>query len=220
MKINQQGTYLPFAGVTVIATLLKQDETFWHKMQALIHQPLICKYFTPVPYESYHMTTNNLYVEEDCPDWSKFIDNNLTYFHSLSNRLLQNSHNLDVSIVDLKTHNAIQLIVLFDSPDDEEMIHNIAAQYRCADGIPRLFHVTLAYQYQAISNEDNQAMSAIFNAIKQMARDHHITLNPPALHIFRDMTQYTPWDGTANPFQPPINDDVPHDNCLPFFRFR
>ena len=213
MKIDQNGEYLPFAGVTVISPVVQENTTFWSELHnTLTSHPVLVKYFTPLPYESYHMTTNNLCVQASHDDWHAFIDRNLLFFKQLSAELIKNDEFLPlVTITGITTEGAIQLSVNFSPPDQEDAIINLAKTYNYTSGIPSQFHITLAYQYKKINHEDKPAFDAAIQAIRDTTRNCQITLNPPGLHTFNDMTHYTPWDGNTNPFQPD------EDNSHTFF---
>jgi hypothetical protein len=201
MKIDQNGKYLPFAGVTVISPVVQEDTTFWSELHTLVSNPVLVKYFTPLPYKSYHMTTNNLCVQASYDDWHEFIDRNLSFFEALSNELLNNVFEPTVAITGLTTDGAIQLTVNFNPSDQEDHVLTIARKYKCIDGVPFQFHITLAYQYKPISHKDILAFNTAIQAIQEKTNRQQLILNPPKLHNFNDMTHYTPWDGTSNPFQ-------------------
>ena len=202
MKINNCGEYRPFAGVTVISPVVQENTTFWSELHTLVSNPVLVKYFTPLPYESYHMTTNNLYIKENCDNWHEFIDTHLVFFERFSDNLAKYSFQPQVTITGVTTDGAIQLSVHFCLPDQEDTIFRIGEKHKCEEGIPSQFHITLAYQYKKITREDKPVFDAAIQAIRDTTRNCQITLNPPGLHIFNDMTHYTPWDGKTNPFQP------------------
>lgn len=218
MKIDKTGTYLPFAGVTIIATVSQQDSEFWQGIHNLLNQPIIRKYYTPLPNSSYHMTTNNLCVAKGKPNWIEFIEKNLSYFQALSETLKQHPHEIITSFTGITKQGAIQLNMLFNDPNQEQIIRSVATQHKCARGIPRIFHITLAYQYSTIEDDDIPAILTVLKTIenKLLEKPKPIELNPPALHIFQDMTQYTPWDGTTNPF---IKEHLADENSVSSFSF-
>lgn len=83
------------------------------------------------------------------------------------------------------------------------MIQQIAKELGLENKVPGVFHITLAYGYKEI--EDEQVFKEIQNKIGELFQickkyDQKILLSSPKLCFFQSMEQYTPWDGITNPF--------------------
>ena len=204
-KINSEGQYLTFPGVTVVASIDKIDQSLWRLVyETLIKIEGLNDYFSPMPYECYHMTTNNLFTKDEIgPEkWHSFLTSNSSYFQSLHRHLAENSFIPNISIQSVITDGAIQILVTLPQ-EQQDIIEEIASIHQSESGIPSFFHITLAYQYKDIQAELleqfnlvlNQELLSIFKAHKQT-----LSLAPPKLCFFNDMTKFTPWTGEEYPF--------------------
>lgn len=204
-KIDSKGNYLEYPGITIIAPIennLRTDnlglQTIYH---AIKESPLLSRYYAPLPYKSYHVTTCNLYTkEEQVTDWDNFITTRLDFFQMLSARLMENQFIPQVSIEEVQTCGALQL--LLELPENQRnIIESIAKEFNIEEGIPQFFHMTLAYEYKGIWDrkiyldikDEFAKIIANFSAQK-------IILKAPTLASFESMKKFTPWDGKVNPF--------------------
>ena len=56
-KLDSQGNYLPFHGITVVHSLQKASLAKLAKIEPFLRQsPLLSQYYAPLPLSSYHMT--------------------------------------------------------------------------------------------------------------------------------------------------------------------
>ena len=174
-KINDEGQFCAFPGITIVAAIPAESLNVWKTIYDCINEDqTIRRYYTPLPYTSYHMTAINLYTEHhhDADDWEDFITKEMPFFQ--------------------------QLQADFASKALQPQIHGVEA------GIPPKFHITLAYQYQSISpqeaslikNKLNDKLKAWFNPQQPV-----ITLDSPQVCYFNDMTQFIPWHGDTYPFK-------------------
>lgn len=90
-------------------------------------------------------------------------------------------------------------------PEQRMIIQRVASEFGLENKIPAEFHITLAYGYNEIEDEDS--FKEIKNKIGELLTICHkyeqpITLSPPELCFFHTMEQFIPWDGSTNPFIP------------------
>ena len=84
-KLDEQGNYTHFPGITVIASVNETDTLLRTIYEMLIKDKEFTDYFSPLPFSSYHMTTINLFTEEHIGSqkWKSFITGNNALFQSL-----------------------------------------------------------------------------------------------------------------------------------------
>lgn len=203
LKITAKGSYSHFPGVTVIAKVQNKDLDFCKKIYAcLVESELITQYYSPLPFESYHMTTNNLFTakKDGGDDWEAFINQNLTIFQRLHYYLKANAFNPQITITTTIVEGVIQLIG--ELPKDQIVIINaFASEFDLRDRIPSVFHITLAYQYKNIPIEAlNAIKKQLTEKLKHILTSQPLQLNPPQLCYFNDMTAFITWDGSSSPF--------------------
>lgn len=204
VKIDQHGHYCPFPGLTIIANTKKEDGDFWNTIYDAIKE-LHTDYFSVLPPSSYHMTTTNLVTAAQFPNeelWNKFIQDKLFYFNQLSQHLSQETHPLNITFNRLITNGVIQLEVNLH-PSQKADIQRFASLYGIDQRlIPIHFHITLAYQYKPLpQNEYLKVANNFKNALEPIFSEQmSIQLLPPELSYFLDMTDFHSWDGSENPF--------------------
>lgn len=206
MKIDKFGNYIPFPGVTIIAPVLSGDALFWQNLHSrLMACTHLSSYFTLLPSTSYHMTTNNLFTQFSVGDdnWPEFIDRCLPKLQEIHARLREFAFSSVAKVLSYSNNWAIQLVLEL-SPDQIKTIKDIAKEFDIAWGIPENFHMTLAYQYKHMNPRMGEIIdleiSAALDDILRMHTHPIIRLQAPKLHIFHDMTAFTPWDASSNPF--------------------
>ncbi|KTD63845.1 hypothetical protein Lsan_1278 [Legionella santicrucis] len=203
-KIDSTGNYIEFPGVTIIAPIIKaaQENNFLHKIhQSLASSTLLTQYYTPLPDESYHMTTCNLYTKnEHNLDWFKFITDKLEFFQNLFTQLKAHEFTPEVSIEAVQVGRALQLRLSL--PESQKaMIRELAQTMGIEEGIPSFFHITLAYCYKNISDKKlHQEITAAIEEIIAPYINQKIKLHVPTLCYFESMQAFIPWDGVAYPF--------------------
>ncbi|MDR3443527.1 MAG: DUF1868 domain-containing protein [Legionella sp.] len=202
-KINNQGQYTIYPGITTIATIQKQDDEFWQKIHNMVKIPLISDYFAPLPYESYHMTTINLYTERDDggEDWGHFVTKKLAFFKALHADLAKNAFQPTIKLQSIKSADVLQLCVEI-AENQKASIETVAKTFDLQTKIPKVFHITLAYQYKLTAlNHRKKIKHHLEEHLEQFfAERSPLQLNSPSLTYFNDMTAFTPWDALSNPF--------------------
>ena len=204
-KLNAEGKYLTFHGVTVASAIKETDKPFWQLIyEALTSNKEFTAHFAPLPYESYHLTAINLYTKDQVGSgaWGDFILSNRAFFQSLKNLLAEKSFTPVVSVESINTAGALQIMVTL--PEEQiRSIQQIAQTHHVKAGIPPVFHITLAYQFKHIERAVLEKLELalkreIFAILKSY--DGALSLTPPELCFFNDMTKFTPWNGDGFPF--------------------
>ena len=201
-KIDSQGKYCKFPGITIVSAFLPKDERLWKQVYDELDQcQLLKEYYSPLPFESYHMTTNDIYTEarDGGSDWKGFITKDMERWQRLFKVLNEKAFNPEITIEDL----VVQGVVLFELKLNEEqhsIIKSVAEEFNISHKIPPVFHITLGYKYKA-------AEETVMNEIKKQLEStltclgKKFTLDVPKLCYFNDMTAFIPWDAEEYPFE-------------------
>ncbi|STX29032.1 Uncharacterized protein conserved in bacteria [Legionella beliardensis] len=204
-KIDQEGRYSYYPGTTVIAEISKHDHTFWRKIQQIILQAeVVNNYYTPLPYDSYHMTAIRLFNQAEYTgnNWQKFIISQQFFFKNIANYLQENQFLPQITIEKLNMAETLNLQVSIPK-QQEELILKTANCFNIATKIPDPFHITLAYAYQVLNAELKKNMySHINKSLNKLLAVHGntFTLNAPQLYYYNDMTHFSLWHGKNYPF--------------------
>lgn len=205
-KLDSNGNYTLYPGLTVVAHVLEKDNAFWSKIYELVsNNDLLKEYYAPLPKTSYHMTTTNLFTEAAIggKKWKPFVINNNTYFQSLYEELQDQSFTPKILIKHVKVGYSISLSIHL-TEEQKQIISNLAERFNVSNGVPNRFHITLAYQYKPISyymlkkieNELNSALESLMHEYGES-----FNLQSPKLCYFDDMLGFTPWDVSSFPFK-------------------
>lgn len=207
-KIDSEGHYSKFPGVTVISSVRDEDLRFWLDIyNCLASDDSALGYFSPLPCYSYHMTTTNLFTHQDDggDDWDGFLDDERPRCQELHRLLTTHEFTPTLSFGEIITSGVIQLVVTL--PDEQvETIRAIAKKVGMDRAVPHFFHITLAYQYKPIPEAVETEISARLQERLRLildSRSSGISLDPPTLCSFYDMTAFKPWDGSpSGPMRP------------------
>ncbi|HAU1191966.1 TPA: DUF1868 domain-containing protein [Legionella pneumophila] len=203
-KINAQGQYTEFPGITVIANTSKNDSAFWEKIyDVLSKSSLVSNYFAPLPQKSYHMTAINIYTEmaDGGDNWGKFVTERLHTLRELAALLEKNKIYPQVKLKSIRTSGVIQLQV--EIPQEQrEVIEWVAETFNIRHKVPKEMHITLAYQYKLVTGSDDEKLKKYLEEEIQRIFDEHpyITFEAPTLSYFKNMEKFTTWDARKNPF--------------------
>ncbi len=205
-RVNEKGQFCPLPGTTVISAIQESDLQFWREVyDQLKKSPTICQYYALLPPRSYHMTGISLDTIDDLPeneDWIAFIDKKILSYSALYNALSVQPISPQIKFDFLSELNLIVLHVELSS-EQKSKIQKLAEQHNCSSGVPISFHITLAYQYNKnLTDEDYDKIDTELTSLRDMFKGKRTTLSPLKLCYFDDMTRFTPWDGTTNPFIP------------------
>ncbi|KTD25109.1 DUF1868 domain-containing protein [Legionella maceachernii] len=202
-RIDKDGNYTTFPGVTVIAAIGNNATPFWQKVyDFLVHSKAISEHYKPLPCTSYHMTTCNLYTKEQYPDdWPSYVTKQLNFLQKLHAKLSETPLTPEISIDDISIPDVLQLYVSLPT-EQEELIRAIAREFGLEDNVPKGFHITLAYEYNPIiEQEDYDAIKRECEKLLKFCKEEgRLTLDCPQLSYFTSMENFIPWDGKTNPF--------------------
>lgn len=210
MKIDHDGRYRPFPGLTIVSSIQEGDQPFWQLLHsALKNNQNFTAYFSPLPYESYHITTTYLSNQKNIGEanWRDFVEKNQLFFQSMSDDLIQYAFHPFISIDEsIQLDSVLQLRI--ELPVTQiNIIHSIASKYGLQKKVPSEFHMTLAYQYKYLDQMQRQQLTIeVSQLITSILNSHEskFYLNPPTLCYFHDMTKFTPWNGVGYPFSEPV----------------
>ena len=199
------GKYCEFPGITVISAIQEADRPFWANVyNSLKSSDIFCKYYSPLPDTSYHMTafeieTKSVVVAEG-KSWKQYVNDRLDLYKKLHCDLIQANIHPQIKPTDCSFNGSL-ILALELSSEQREYIQILAKKYGLEAKIPEQFHITLAYQYQHLSDPDD--FMKIYSQIEKLKRPilkKTFTLEPPKLCSFNSMEEFTPWTGDANPF--------------------
>lgn len=204
-KIDEKGNYTVFPGITVISKTTDAENPLWYALhELLINDQDVVAHFSPLPYQSYHMTAINVCTKHDMSDneWENFVMNKQLFFQSLNQALNESKFMPTLSIQSIRMIGALQLNVTL--PEEQvNTIKETAKTYGLEKQVPAYFHITLAYQFKHISPAlIMKLQTALNHKISSIVASHaqQSLLNPPQLCFFKDMTHFTPWNGDHYPF--------------------
>lgn len=223
-KLDKQGQFSLFPGVTVVAQVSPEDQVFWSRVYAVLSESKhIRDNFSLLPPDSYHLTTLNLYTEQDfgSQQWPLFLNQHLIFFQHL-HQLLSQTYDFTPTIrfKTIISDGVLQLEVALPK-DQVSKIDGIANQLKMQKGVPRFFHITLAYQNKSISQSTELAIASYLKETLSWLIDSNVekVLQAPRLCSFNDMTKFTPWNGKQIPFQNRNNTAVANHSSSHFAMF-
>lgn len=205
-KIDKNGNYGHFPGVTVIAPIEREPNSLWKELfDCLNRDNLLTQYYTPLPFESYHVTTMTVCNErrDGGDNWQQYIRDKSLFFNGLFTTLSLNQNKTPMTIDSLTFTNTIMICVLL-SEEQQHSIQTVAEQYGLEKKIPPFFHVSLAYQFKtpspSIFEQLKNTFQAKFDDLIKLYGDEYV-LKPAQLCSFEKLSEFTPWDGTGYPFE-------------------
>lgn len=205
-KVDEQGAYSPFSGVTVVSSCYPEHKMFCTTIyNALKSNSLVMEFFSPLPASSYHMTTMSLETEQEIGNlWDEFILDNLDNYRKIKNELETNPIYPLIEKVQVNISWTISLTV-FLSKAQEIQIKETAKAVKIEDTVPRVFHITLAYP------RPNKKTSAVITQrlqneltaqLETLIGQFHFPMKvaQAKLCYFNDMIAFHPWNAESNPF--------------------
>jgi hypothetical protein len=201
-KVSPTGRYKRFSGLTAVADIAMTDHEFFKELYNELNKiPEIKKYYALLPVESYHMTTNNLYVKSSFENkWKEFLGKKLDWFKKFHKALKIEDIRPQIKLAYINVENTMGIIVT-PSAASVEKIYAFGRKFNVENKIPKPFHITLAYLYKdiTVSNKIQIKYKAdeVFKKLikKYRYQDKEITLSPASLRYFNTMKNFTPWDG-------------------------
>jgi len=205
LKVNSQGKYITFPGVTIVSDVAVVDRPFFKALyDNLSRISDIRKYYALLPIESYHMTTNNIMTKSD-PNWPDVINKKLAWFKKLHVSLQKEAIKPGVTFEKIKTHKTIGIILKL-SEEQTRQIKSFGKKFNIEKKIPPAFHITLAYLYKDIPEVERIKLEEeVAKRLNQLLTKYQYTkkvwqLEPASLRYFNTMSQFIPWNAEANPF--------------------
>ena len=221
-KIDADGNYTPFLGLTVVAPVSAADRSGGGGAWAAVHAAIardtrITQHVTPLPLDSFHLTTTGLLTERDleqCAEmefnrrWAERVDRELPWYRALHAAMAREPPApLSGRLGKLYIGRAVLVEVVLDGAQAEE-VHAQAARWGITDAypdaVPDPFHVTLGYVFRPPATAAERARfeealhAAVFGAVPPGTA---VTFEPTRLTYFRAMTAFVPWDASFNPFR-------------------
>lgn len=212
-KIDDNGNYIRFPGVTVVCAIQEENIKFWQQIHHCI-TTLGKQYFAPLPFDSYHMTTYDLFtvLRDGGADWQQTIKDKIEFYKALHDTLEQKKFTTPLSceMVKIQICSVIQLEIALPQ-DQVQLVKEIAEQFGLQNRVPYSFHITLAYQYKSMGEEADLIKSELEKRLQQLidAMPQGVRLSYPKLCYFNDMTQFNPWTVDHFPFEPELPEDIP-----------
>ncbi|WP_133129442.1 DUF1868 domain-containing protein [Legionella yabuuchiae] len=204
-KIDQYGRFGLFPGITTVALCYSSNKSLCDTLYNELNKTTeIKEFFSVLPASSFHMTTLNLYTEQEIGSrvWHPFVDSQLKGFQKLVGSLSQNKIKPIITIEGVHNRGVIQLIVSL--PEEQEAkIRQIGVDMGLSSKVPTFFHITLAYQFKKIPLVQQRAIEDEIQRIIEKVIDEHgkiLTLSEAKLAYFHDMTAFIEWDARSNPF--------------------
>lgn len=203
VKIDATGKYCNFPGVTIVAPTKREDWDFWKQVHNQLQSyKLLQEYYSLLPFESYHMTTNNIYTKKSDggSSWDEFVNKNLPKLQKLHNTYNENIFEPEITVETLFLEKKGMKLIVKLKEEHHSIIKEISGKFDLLHKIPRIFHITLAYPYKT---PDETILKELRMELKSSLScfGKKLVLDSPKLCYFHDMKKFIPWNAEINPFQ-------------------
>lgn len=206
-KVDTSGQYVPFHGVTVVASAVRTENIglLEELHLALSNCKSASNNFALLPVSSYHMTTMDLATEKSFAPgtFTTFIDNNMPWFRRLHQMLVEREFAPCITVDYAQVHGVIMLIVKLDEAQDSKL-REIAKAFNIEEKIPPAYHITFGYRFKPMSSEELKQLeievNSLFDAVFTKRNSRQLVLDATKLCYFNDMCAFIPWDADTNPF--------------------
>ncbi len=203
-KVSLSGQYLPFPGVTVISMVA--DRSFCNELHdALAKHADLLDYMALLPADSYHMTTLNLFVEDQTEGegLAAFLRRRTeVLFKPLGAYIEKNGFSPRGKIVGVTDYGNMLKIQLPEM--QAQTLQHSAVRFHLDSKLPGSWHVTLGYYYRELTEAQRVHFYSIvrteLEALLVKRRSRQCDFTRPHLTSFQDMTAYSLWDGETSPF--------------------
>lgn len=187
-KIDADGNYLQFRGITLISPLHEEQEGLWNDFVSHLEKVKhIKKYYALLPKESYHVTIINLFSEkDDCGTLLNQIINNYKRISEIGdkiNKLFKVTE--EVMLQGMFLTKTMHVNVKFDNTLEEFIDLNTEKEFKRIHP----FHITLAYKFKDGIENDLDAQNEIAELNKQL-NNKQIKIKKPSIATFNDMTKF------------------------------
>ena len=217
MKVNNDGSYRNFLGYTTLA-MAKTDLSFIEDY--IKKSKCLSKYYSPLPSSSYHMTTFNVWCQQsnlltpyqkelqkfNCKEIKDVYRNkNLNYWYdpiNFMNMLMMQLDifakkydwtNLKTSKVQLYANEGTISLLLHLNTENMEKINsfrNDCSNVCEKDDAGLVMHLTLAYSYKNILQEDIDILKEECNKLSRFVNNLEIDFFAPKAYRFNTMESY------------------------------
>lgn len=203
-KFDSTGKFIRFRGFTIVSAVQPSDIEVWGQFfSAISESPLLQAYFSPLPPESYHMTTTMLENEVPEVDCEAFFIPRLPLYGNLK-KLIDIEQGSLFPVFKVGSVSSEFGIFLCGTIDEEhkKVIKEFAERHQLTHMLPGGFHITLAYQYRHIHPDlRSEIMSEVAKRLNEcLDKMSTFSLQNPRLCYYHDMTKFIPWDGEGYPF--------------------
>ena len=198
-KIDPDGRYLRFPGVTVVSAIRDGDLPAWQSVYSdMAVLPLVTDHYSLLPAESYHMTTADLFTFRD--HGQALIEQNLPMLRQIHGALIEHAYQPRIVIESFSVLPNVCRLNLAFSQEQQAINRAIFARFDLLNRIPPVFHITLGYSYkptdQALRERIAEALGAKFTCVGKS-----FILDRPKLCYFDDMLAFIPWDVAEMPWK-------------------
>ncbi|AMQ10821.1 hypothetical protein [Brazilian marseillevirus] len=185
-KISKGGVYQPFYGVTVISKVSNMNTCLIE--EHLWNSSLSTK-FSPLPYESYHMTVFDLVVPENAQNdelFQMFLEHNSKVLGDISKECekMDSFDALLRRVYWTRGTIGIELEPLIGK-DARERISRKAGM----ENKRYKFHMTLAYRFGDGAPTEEELV-ALSNILRKVFSDGRMSLERPDVHKFTSMREF------------------------------
>lgn len=209
-KLDKDGNFSHFPGITIVSHGYSQQPSFCQKIyRALFENTEINEHYSLLPAKSYHMTEVNLCNEAALEtEWKSFVLDNIDNFRAINAELRKHPIQPMIEKIEVASGETIMLVVSL--PESQvEKIKDMASSLGISEGIPEVFHVTLAYarpQKKPSMNVAERLEEVINEHLNTILLDTTLPMSfgLATLCYFNDMTAFHPWHVEDYPFQEPI----------------
>lgn len=202
-KLNAQGKFAPFPGITIVSScIVESSNDLWESVhEALSKNAIISSHFALLPWQSFHMTTLNLWTRNNMneADWNKLVEENLPFFQSLRRRL-EDTLLKPIIVIDRVFVKGTIMIFLRLNCEQDKLLREIAREFKIEFAVQHQYHITLGYQNAPMSENSMNEVYCAMEEILHPFLERRMVLEPQKLCFFKDMTCFTPWDAQSNPF--------------------
>jgi len=224
-KLDADGTFLPFPGVTIIWPLVCGEA--WSELAAVVGW-LAGAAYAPLPANSYHVTqldvmTASKALATAAPSSTAWSE----YLHARAPRLRRACTLLDTArlvpalqLSRVEVHqNVIGATFCLSSASDEaaaaELDRALVDALGLTSGRVHPFHLTLAYRLPGKTEDMSGLTGPLTEAVESAMAGSPLPLQPAHVSAFPDMTAFPPWDGALGVGAP--SSEVTAEQDVPAF---
>jgi hypothetical protein len=191
-KIDIQGNYLPFPGYTIVSHALHPLPKSLTDLVNYLSSSELQKYYSFLPATSYHVTINPL---------ENVLDEHLSVLKEEQRKLKEQNTTIICTAEKLIRSRVILIEVQFKDDENQtfaNIIKNVRShelqQTKILHNYVLPWHLTLAYQYKDIENEE--ITTKLDQIIGNIPQSSTFPFNIPLDHIrichYNDMREFTP----------------------------